>query len=94
MDVRRDLQEFARDDLKGDGKNLEDIVREVQPTVLIGTSTQAGAFTEQVVGRTDADSCADLTLSGQGNGQACRVADHLPPVQPDEVARVPSTRRP
>uniref|UniRef100_UPI003704894D malic enzyme-like NAD(P)-binding protein n=1 Tax=Streptococcus dysgalactiae TaxID=1334 RepID=UPI003704894D len=30
-------------------KSLEEIVSEVQPTILIGTSTQPGAFNEQVV---------------------------------------------
>lgn len=30
-------------------KSLEEIISEVQPTILIGTSTQPGAFNEQVV---------------------------------------------
>jgi malate dehydrogenase (oxaloacetate-decarboxylating) len=34
---------------QGDGISLGDIVRNAQPTMLIGTSTQPGAFTEQIV---------------------------------------------
>lgn len=45
MDVREGLTGFARKDWKGDKKNLEDVVREIKPTVLIGTSTSPGAFT-------------------------------------------------
>jgi malate dehydrogenase (oxaloacetate-decarboxylating) len=33
----------------GQGPSLADVVAHVQPTMLIGTSTQAGAFTEQIV---------------------------------------------
>jgi malate dehydrogenase (oxaloacetate-decarboxylating) len=33
----------------GTRPGLADVVRQVQPTMLIGTSTQAGAFTEQIV---------------------------------------------
>jgi len=33
----------------GRGVGLADVVRQVRPTMLIGTSTQAGAFTEQIV---------------------------------------------
>jgi malate dehydrogenase (oxaloacetate-decarboxylating) len=36
-------------DLKGNGISLEEVVRRVKPTMLIGTSTAAGAFTEAVV---------------------------------------------
>jgi malate dehydrogenase (oxaloacetate-decarboxylating) len=34
---------------QGDGISLADIVRNAEPTMLIGTSTQAAAFTEQIV---------------------------------------------
>ncbi|HEV3364114.1 MAG TPA: NAD-dependent malic enzyme [Acidimicrobiia bacterium] len=45
---------WARDE---EGRiNLEEVVRQVQPTILVGTSTQAGAFTEPVV-RTMAQHC-------------------------------------
>jgi malate dehydrogenase (oxaloacetate-decarboxylating) len=44
-------QEFRRDeDDWGSKENgLEEVVRKVKPTVLIGTSTQGGAFTESIV---------------------------------------------
>jgi len=44
-DVREGLTGFVRKDWKGDKKALEDVVREIKPTVLIGTSTSPGAFT-------------------------------------------------
>ena len=34
---------------QGDGISLADIVRNAEPTMLIGTSTQPAAFTEQIV---------------------------------------------
>lgn len=43
---------YADPDAKWEGintKNLVEVVRKVQPTVLVGCSTQAGAFTEQVI---------------------------------------------
>ncbi|KAG7194431.1 NAD-dependent malic enzyme, mitochondrial [Scheffersomyces spartinae] len=43
---------YSEDDKEWEGidtKNLVEVVRKVQPTVLVGTSTQAGAFTEQVI---------------------------------------------
>ena len=44
-------KEFIRqeDDWEGDETGLLEVVKKVKPTVLIGTSTQAGAFTEEVV---------------------------------------------
>lgn len=47
--IRDGLEEFARDDWKDNKneerkKNLEEIVEWSKPTVLIGTSTQPGAF--------------------------------------------------
>ena len=47
---------------------LADVVAHVQPTMLIGTSTQAGAFTE---------------AHRAGHGRAHRAADHHAAVQPD-----------
>ncbi len=44
-------------DRDGEGRiTLEEVVRRVRPTVLVGTSTQAGAFTEPVV-RAMAEAC-------------------------------------
>lgn len=43
---------FAKDDAEWDGKEHDDllsVIKEVKPHVLIGTSTKAGAFTEEVV---------------------------------------------
>ena len=43
---------FARDDSEWEGKNhksLQDVIREVKPHVLIGTSTKPKAFTKDVV---------------------------------------------
>jgi len=46
---------WARD---GEGRvNLEEVVRQARPTILVGTSTQAGAFSEAVV-RAMAEHCA------------------------------------
>jgi len=44
-------QEFRRDedDWGTEENGLEEVVRKVKPTVLIGTSTQGGAFTETVI---------------------------------------------
>ena len=52
--LRRGLEEFVRPDsewqAQGEGKiSLLDVVKQVKPTVLIGTSTHAGAFTEDVI---------------------------------------------
>ena len=53
---RKDIREEIEDSLVrdeedwGDGETgIEEVVRKVKPTVLIGTSTQKGAFTEDVV---------------------------------------------
>jgi malate dehydrogenase (oxaloacetate-decarboxylating) len=44
-------QEFRRDEDEwgGEENGLEEVVGKVKPTVLIGTSTQGGAFTESIV---------------------------------------------
>lgn len=54
-DVREDLKEYVRKDAEweecqsnGDIKLL-DVVKKVKPTVMIGTSTHAGGFTQEVV---------------------------------------------
>ncbi|KAI0778995.1 hypothetical protein BD413DRAFT_466623 [Trametes elegans] len=55
--IREGLQEFVRPDDEWDGVStndkgeigLLDVVRKVKPTVLIGCSTHAGAFTEEIV---------------------------------------------
>ena len=55
--IRADLREFARPDAEWEGVptnaagevGLLDVVKKVRPTVLIGCSTHAGAFTEEVV---------------------------------------------
>ncbi|RDX50504.1 hypothetical protein OH76DRAFT_1349023 [Lentinus brumalis] len=55
--IREGLQEFVRPDSEWEGVpaydrgeiGLLEVVKKVKPTVLIGCSTQAGAFTEQVV---------------------------------------------
>ena len=45
----RPAEEVASWDVAGDHASLADTVARVGPTMLIGTSTQAGAFTEEVV---------------------------------------------
>jgi malate dehydrogenase (oxaloacetate-decarboxylating) len=43
---------FARDDAEWEGKahnDLQSVIKEVKPHILIGTSTRPGAFTEEVV---------------------------------------------
>ncbi|WVR07664.1 hypothetical protein IAU60_004706 [Kwoniella sp. DSM 27419] len=51
--IRDEIEdEFIRDedDWSGDGEtNLLEVIKKVKPTALIGTSTHAGAFTEEVV---------------------------------------------
>ncbi|KIR53437.1 malate dehydrogenase (oxaloacetate-decarboxylating) [Cryptococcus gattii Ru294] len=50
--IRNEIEdEFIRDESDwGEGENgLEEVVKKVKPTMLIGISTQAGAFTEEVV---------------------------------------------
>lgn len=52
--IRDEIEdEFRRreDDWASDENDLSEVVAKVKPTVLIGTSTQAGAFTEQIVSR-------------------------------------------
>jgi malate dehydrogenase (oxaloacetate-decarboxylating) len=73
-------QEFRReeDDWGKDENGLEEVVRKVKPTVLIGTSTQGGAFTESIVSCLSYTVCRDADVLGQGDGQACRPTDHLP----------------
>ncbi|MFF4780879.1 NAD-dependent malic enzyme [Streptomyces griseorubiginosus] len=60
-DLTPEQRTYARDDEEvrqwgGDTPDLARVVREVEPTVLIGLSTAHGAFTEDIV-RTMADSC-------------------------------------
>jgi hypothetical protein len=50
--VRDGLADFVRKDWDGKGVELEDVVREAKPTIMIGTSTQAGAWTESIVSPT------------------------------------------
>jgi malate dehydrogenase (oxaloacetate-decarboxylating) len=50
--IREGLQEFVRPDEEWEQSGevrLLDVVKQVKPTVLIGCSTHAGAFTEEVV---------------------------------------------
>ena len=50
--IRDEVEEsfIRREDDLGDGEmRLLDVVKRVKPTMLIGTSTHAGAFTEEVV---------------------------------------------
>jgi malate dehydrogenase (oxaloacetate-decarboxylating) len=68
---------WARDD---EGRiNLEEVVRQVGPTILVGTSTQAGAFTEAVV-RALAERCERpiiLPLSNPTRLSEAKPADLL-----------------
>jgi malate dehydrogenase (oxaloacetate-decarboxylating) len=50
--IRPDLKDFVRPDEEwGNSEKVEllDVVKQVKPTILIGCSTNAGAFTEEVV---------------------------------------------
>lgn len=51
-EFRRKEQEWGHDE-----NGLQEVVEKVKPTVLIGTSTQAGAFTEGIVSLVRADLC-------------------------------------
>lgn len=69
---RKEIHEEIEDSLIrdeeewGDGDtSLEDVVKKVRPTVLIGTSTQKGAFTEDVVS-------PSLQLEASRNSAICR----------------------
>lgn len=71
-------REFVRDE-EEDRLDLEEVVRRVKPTVLIGTSTQAGAFTvsrNRLTRRLALILCAGIDR--KGNVKACRPADHFP----------------
>lgn len=51
-DIRSEIEpSFIRreEDWGGDETGLLEVVKKVKPTVLIGTSTQAGAFSEEVI---------------------------------------------
>lgn len=79
--VRDEIEdEFRRkeDDWGSEQNGLEEVVRKVRPTVLIGTSTQGGAFTEKIVCDAFRDSGTELnSFTDQRDGQACRQTDHL-----------------
>lgn len=65
-DVREGLGEFARDDWDGskeDKKDLEKVVKKYKPTVIIGTSTNAGAWTEKVVSNSDSNGSQMIVMS-------------------------------
>lgn len=50
--IRSEIEdEFIRDEGDwGEGETgLKEVVKKIKPTILVGTSTQAGAFTEEVV---------------------------------------------
>ncbi|KAL7425290.1 NAD-dependent malic enzyme, mitochondrial [Cryptotrichosporon argae] len=47
--VREALGDFRRKDWDAQGVQLLDVVRKVKPTIMIGTSTQGGAWTEEIV---------------------------------------------
>ena len=63
---------WQRDDSVG-GPGLAEVVRQVHPTILIGTSTQAGAFTEPVV-RDMAAHCARPVILPMSNPTALSEA--------------------
>jgi malate dehydrogenase (oxaloacetate-decarboxylating) len=63
---------WQRDDSVG-GTGLAEVVRRVHPTILIGTSTQAGAFTEPVV-RDMAAHCARPVILPMSNPTALSEA--------------------
>ena len=63
---------WQRDDALG-GVGLAEVVRRVHPTILIGTSTQAGAFTEQIV-REMAEHCARPVILPMSNPTALSEA--------------------
>jgi malate dehydrogenase (oxaloacetate-decarboxylating) len=63
---------WQRDDSIG-GTGLAEVVRRVRPTILIGTSTQAGAFTEPVV-RDMAAHCARPVILPMSNPTALSEA--------------------
>lgn len=50
--IRESLKEFARDDWEGEDdekkKDLEEVVKWAKPTVMIGTSTNPGAFNVRI----------------------------------------------
>jgi malate dehydrogenase (oxaloacetate-decarboxylating) len=63
---------WQRDDALG-GVGLAEVVRRVHPTILIGTSTRAGAFTEQIV-REMAEHCARPVILPMSNPTALSEA--------------------
>ncbi|KAK0207634.1 hypothetical protein IW262DRAFT_1281832 [Armillaria fumosa] len=78
-DVREDLRAFIRSDDEWssfiDKVSLLDVVKQVKPTVLIGCSTHAGGFTEEVV-KTMAAHCERPIILPLSN--PCRLVEVKP----------------
>lgn len=82
-DIREGInREFIRGKDEGwsDRVSLDEVVRQVKPTVLIGTSTQAGAFTVSFASASTPLLTLNFPLAGidrLGNVEAHRSADHI-----------------
>jgi hypothetical protein len=76
-EIEPDFRRSEKEDWGTEKNGLEEVVRKVKPTVLIGTSTQGGAFTEDIVSCPDVWWATELIILGQRNGETCRSTYHI-----------------
>lgn len=76
MDTAATIHPFIREDLEN-GSSLEEVVRTVKPTILLGLSGQGGLFTEDIVKAMASfnDQPVILPMSNPSNSSECTASD-------------------